>query len=78
MVLTSILVRGLDDHVKQQLAAQAKRNGRSMEAEARLILTAAVSGPNIGLALLEAAQQAGGVELDIPSRSEEARAVSFD
>lgn len=47
--MASIIVRGLDDGVKQQLAAQAKENGRSMEAEARDILTKAVRRPNIGV-----------------------------
>ena len=30
--MSPIIVRGLDEHVKQQLAAQAKEHGRSMEA----------------------------------------------
>jgi plasmid stability protein len=33
--MSTIVVRGLDESVKQQLAAQAKEHGRSMEAEAR-------------------------------------------
>ena len=37
--MASIVVRGLDDSVKRQLAEQAERHGRSMEAEARDILT---------------------------------------
>ena len=30
--MPSIVVRGLDDHVKAQIAAQAKANGQSMDA----------------------------------------------
>ena len=67
--MASIIVRGLDDHVKQQLASQAKEHGRSMEAEVRAILTKAALRPHIGLALLNVAQDVGGVEgLPIPTR----------
>ncbi|WP_245826096.1 FitA-like ribbon-helix-helix domain-containing protein [Kocuria massiliensis] len=53
--MSSIIVRSLDDAVKQQLAAQAKEHGRSMEAEVRAILTKAAHRPHIGMALLAAA-----------------------
>lgn len=79
MPMASIIVRGLDDWVKDELAAQAKRNGRSMEAEARDILTMAARRPHIGLALFHAAQQVGGVDdLVVPERNDIARAVEFD
>ena len=45
--MSSIIVRGLDEAVKQQLAAQAKEHGRSMEAEVRAILTKAARRPHI-------------------------------
>lgn len=74
--MASIVVRGLDDAVKQQLAAQAREHGRSMEAEARDILTRAARRPHIGLALRRAAQEVGGVEdLPVPDRADQARAV---
>jgi plasmid stability protein len=77
--MSSIIVRGLDDAVKQQLAAQAKEHGRSMEAEVRAILTKAARRPHIGIALLAAAQDVGGVEdLPIPGRDDVARAVEFE
>ena len=56
--MTTIIVRGLDESVKTQLAGQAKAHGRSMEAEIREILTRAARRPNIGLALMRAAQEA--------------------
>ena len=59
--MSSIIVRGLDDAVKRELAAQAKKHGRSMEAEARDILTKAARRPHIGVALLAAAQDVGGI-----------------
>ncbi|MGN5238298.1 MULTISPECIES: FitA-like ribbon-helix-helix domain-containing protein [unclassified Rhodococcus (in: high G+C Gram-positive bacteria)] len=76
--MSSIVVRGLDESVKKRLAAQAKEHGRSMEAEARDILTKATRRPHIGLALMRAAQEAGGVEdLPLPERSDVARAADF-
>ncbi len=76
--MASIVVRGLDDAVKQRLAAQAQEHGRSMEAEVRDILTRAAARPHIGLALVEAARAVGGVEeLAIPDRSDAARGVDF-
>lgn len=77
--MAAIIVRGLDESIKQQLAAQAKRHGRSMEAEVRDILTKAARRPHIGMALMQAAQEVGGVEdLSLPERSDVARAVGFE
>jgi len=77
--MSSILVRGLDESVKQRLAAQAKEHGRSMEAEVREILTRAAQRPHIGIALMRAAQDVGGVdELPVPGRTESPRAVDFE
>lgn len=76
--MASIIVRGLDDAVKQQLAKQAKEHGRSMEAEVREILTQAARRPHIGMALLSVAQGVGGVDLPIPVRDDVARTVDFE
>lgn len=76
--MASIVVRGLDASVKARIAAQAKQHGRSMEAEVRDILTRAATQPNIGIALLQAAQSMGGVDdLPVPDRSDTARSVDF-
>ena len=76
--MASIVVRGLDDSVKARLAAQGRRHNRSMEAEARDILTRSTARPNIGIALLEAAQSVGGAAgLSMPERNDAARAVDF-
>lgn len=76
--MASIVVRGLDESVKERLALQAREHGRSMEAEVREILTRASLRPHIGLALLEAARATGGVEeLPIPERADVARKVDF-
>ncbi|WP_029150848.1 FitA-like ribbon-helix-helix domain-containing protein [Microbacterium indicum] len=77
--MSSIIVRGLDDRVKQQLASQAKEHGRSMEAEVRDILTKAARRPHIGMALLDVARELGGVdELPVPTRDDVARAAEFE
>lgn len=76
--MASIVVRGLDESVKQQLATQAKEHGRSMEAEVREVLTKSVRRPHIGLALMQAAQEAGGVDdLPVPERADVARSADF-
>lgn len=40
--MAQLLIRGLPEEVKEGLRAQAQRNGRSMEAEARQILCGAI------------------------------------
>ncbi|WP_394288759.1 FitA-like ribbon-helix-helix domain-containing protein [Corynebacterium variabile] len=77
--MTSIIVRGLDESVKADLAALAREHGRSMEAEARDILTRAVRRPNVGLALMKVAQGLGGFEeFTTPDRADRARAADFE
>lgn len=50
-----------------------------MEAEVRDILTKAARRPHIGMALLAAAQDVGGVdELKVPERDDIARRVDFE
>ena len=44
--MAAVSIRDLDDDVKDRLRVRAARNGRSMEAEIRAILTAAVSEPD--------------------------------
>lgn len=76
--MASIIVRDLDDRVKQELVNQAKQHGRSMEAEVRDILTKATSRPHIGIALLSAASDSGDLDdFQIPVRDDVARAVDF-
>lgn len=77
--MASMSIRDLDDEVRERLRVRAARNGRSMEAEIRSILTEAVgaSGNGIGLlgAVLERFGAVGGVELDVPARRERPRAA---
>lgn len=81
--MASITVRNLDDDVKQRLRVRAAVNGRSMEAEAREILEAALAaeaGPTKGLgtAIHELFAPYGGVELDIPPREPMRDPPTFD
>ena len=79
--MASLVIRDLDDEVKSRLRVRAAQRGRSMEAEAREILTAAVrSGrPARGLGSFIHAQLAdvGGVDLPVPSRDTPARAADL-
>ena len=71
-----LTIRGLDDDVRDKLRVRAAEHGRSMEAEARAILTEAVESPverTMVDALLEMRKALGGLELEIPARTDHAR-----
>ena len=72
--MASLIVRDLDPAIKERFRARARRNGRSMEAEARVLIEQSVAAENPGLALLEAFQMVGGWELpEVPRRDEPVR-----
>jgi antitoxin FitA len=77
--MAALSIRGLDDDVREQLRLRAARNGRSMEAEARAILTEAVRDREMDqglfITLLERFGALGGVDLELPSRADSARVV---
>jgi plasmid stability protein len=79
--VASLVIRDLDDEVKARLRVRAAQRGRSMEAEAREILTAAVRfrRPARGLGSFIHAQLAevAGTELPIPSRDTPARVADL-
>ncbi len=60
--MTDILVRRLDDAVKQRLEERAARHGRSLEAEIREILTEAAS-PEAGVANEPVPQKGFGTQM---------------
>lgn len=79
--MASIIIRGFDDRTKKLLALEAKRHGRSMEAEARELIEAGMRAraATIGVALLQAPQIIDGVDdLRIPTRNDVARCVDFE
>ena len=72
--MASIIVRDLDPAIKERFKARAKRNGRSMEAELRILIEDAVAEENPGLAMLKTFQAIGGWEMPVrPGRDEPAR-----
>ena len=79
--MAALSIRDLDDSVKEKLRLRAARHGRSMEAEIRLILTAAAAEdePRTDLfsALTERFTQLGGVDLELPGRVTPPRAADF-
>ena len=80
--MAAVSIRDLDDSVREKLRMRAARHGRSMEAEMRAILTAAVtdeqSRPGLFTALVGRFSQLGGVDLDPPGRTNRPRAAEFD
>lgn len=69
----AVTVRGLAPELKAKLRIRAAHNARSMEAEARAILEAALSAPEEDPTDLAAFARAlfaplGGVELELPPR----------
>lgn len=67
--MAQLLIRGLDDRVKRRLAERAARHGRSMEAEARAILTEVVAGEGEGAGLgsrIAERFRDAGLEVDLP------------
>ena len=71
--MATITIRRLDDAVKARLRMRAASHGRSMEEEARQVLTAALAGePKRTLNLAESIRRLvaplGGVELELPPR----------
>ena len=81
--MASITIRKLDDDVKSKLRVRAAGNGRSMEAEARLILAEAVDrepAPSEGLGTMihELFKPYGGVELELPPREPMRDPPSFE
>ena len=80
--MASLSVRDLDDDVRERLRRRAAAHGRSMEAEVRSILTAAVQERQVErnwlLELHGASRAAGGAELDLPARELVRAAPTFD
>jgi len=75
--MAAVSIRDLDERVRDRLRLRAARNGRSMEAEIRAILSEAVTdAPAVGLgqALLSRFSARGGVELELDGRHEPPRA----
>jgi len=78
--MADISIRNLDDRVRERLRVLAAEHGRSMEAEIRAILESAVrsrSGEGLVGGLVSAASSSGGVDLEVPRRTDAARAADL-
>ena len=79
--MTAITIRKLPEDAKERLRMRVAAKGRSMEAEARDILLSALDEPRrVDLSwvdqLVELGAEFGGLELDIPPRTEGVDAVA--
>jgi len=68
--MATITVRDLPDDVQRRLKQRAAANDRSMEAEARAILSAAVAVRGFGATWLELTASYRGEQLPLPMRSQ--------
>jgi plasmid stability protein len=82
--MVTLTIRNVDAAVKERLRVRAARHGRSMEAEVRSILSAAVAGdrdlpePNLAEAIRRRFAPLGGVDLDLPPAAFVGAPPSFD
>jgi len=77
--MSTLTIRQLDERTHARLRGRAAEHGRSVEAEVRAILDAAVNVPehNFLLSLHTSMVQAGGVELEVPARTDQPRPVDL-
>ncbi len=82
IAVATLTIRGLDDNTKARLRVRAAHHGRSMEAEVRAILEAALpSAPatgGLGSRIRARFAAVGGVELEQPDRSETPRSARLE
>lgn len=64
-----VTVRNLDDEVQRRLKQRAAGNNRSMEAEARAILSAAVTEADFAADWVLRTAKFRGDDLDLPDRT---------
>lgn len=70
--MSDLLIRNLDPELKRRLEEQARRDGRSLSEEAKLLLNRGLKesapGRPVGTALVEHFRSAGPIELGLPRR----------
>jgi plasmid stability protein len=79
VIVSTLTIRQLNEHTHARLRGRAAKHGRSVEAEVRAILDAAVNLPeeNILLALHATFTEAGGVDLELPDRTDLPRPIDL-
>lgn len=79
--MATLMIRDLDEAVKARLRVRAAHNGRSMEAEARAILGAAVAESvthrGLGSRLRQRFADIDDLDVVLPPRTEQPRAADF-
>lgn len=77
--MSTLTIRQLNEHTHARLRGRAAKHGRSVEAEVRAILDAAVDLPeeNILLALHATFAEVSGVDLQAPERRDAPRPVDL-
>jgi plasmid stability protein len=75
----TLTIRQLDERTHARLRGRAAEHGRSVEAEVRAILDAAVNLPeqNLLVSLHASMAEVGGVDLGVPARTDEPRQVDL-
>jgi plasmid stability protein len=82
--MATLTIRNVEAAVKERLRVRAALHGRSMEAEARTILSEAVAGepdesePNLAEAIRRRFAPLGGVDLELPPSEFVDKPPSFD
>jgi plasmid stability protein len=84
IAMATLTIRNVDAGVKERLRVRAARHGRSMEAEARSVLSEAVAGDrdqpelNLAEAIRRRFAPLGGVDLELPTAEFIDASPSFD
>ena len=75
--MSTLTIRQLDERTHARLRGRAAGHGRSVEAEVRAILDAAVNVPerNFLLSLRDVVADVGGLDLELPPRTDQPRPV---
>ena len=75
--MSTLTIRQLDERTHARLRGRAAEHGRSVEAEVRAILDAAVNVPerNFLLSLRDVVADVGELVLELPPRTDEPRPV---
>jgi plasmid stability protein len=75
--MSTLTIRQLDERTHARLRLRAAKHGRSVEAEVRAILDAAVNVPerNFLLSLRDVVADVGGLDLELPPRTDQPRPV---
>ena len=72
--MVALTIRNIDPDLKRQIKKLAANHDRSMEAEAHELLKRAAFAPaaqkNIGQAIRDSVAKFGGLDIDIPPRTE--------